>query len=161
MMTWMDKCWTTCSKNRRAIIEHERLEGRLKEKSNEVQKRSSFDATMTKDIESLIEDHRKHAKEMIDESEYFVFDKEKGIPSLLTEDGKIKEQIRWIQDCQKYLQDALKEAKRGDSDAVSNHMEDMIAAENMARNTVEDCDTHLRQRYADHLTKVHMCLIRS
>lgn len=50
MMTWMDKYWTTCSKNQSIIIKHERLGGWLKEKLDEIRRMRNPNATIMRDI---------------------------------------------------------------------------------------------------------------
>lgn len=74
---------------------------------------------------------------------------------------RVKEQVRWIQDCQRYLRGALKATKKGDLDGVKSYIEEMIVAESMAKSIVEYCDTYSSKGYVNNLTRLHMCLIRS
>lgn len=54
----------------------------------------------------------------------------------------------------------MKATQKEDLDTTNNYVEEMLIVQSFIMGVTEDCDTYLSQGYANHLIKVHLCLIR-
>lgn len=115
LMVWMRKFQGTHSKCYATIKEHKRINDKIQEKNQEVQKKNTSDSGSITTTNELMRKHQGYYKELQADTKQFVDVAKEGVPTLFGIARMLKEKIEWIEECRLVLHRALEVATRKDS----------------------------------------------